>query len=189
MDYEQHGRELIHFTLPPSIDLQAIELFGEDMIPICESKIKELYEKWDQIKFKKNQYNFLIEKTKQQGLNPELVYSFKVNDTAIDEEYIQKWIVYWYRVKKFAIKEPIFPDNQLTDVEIERARSFPYSELLGGKFKAPCPFHKEKSASFMVYKRENYGKCFGCQWYGSTIDFVMQKEDMNFQDAVKYLNR
>lgn len=188
MDYKQLGVKLYHFEFPPPIDLEAIKTFGEDLIPVCDQKIKELQNKWEEIDFKRRQYDFLIQRAKQKKLDYELVYPFKAADIGIETQYIKKWIVYWYRTKRFAQKNPIQQSKNLTDEDIERARSFPFDQLLGGKFKAPCPFHEEKSASFMIFKRQNYGKCFGCQWYGSTIDFVMQKESLSFVEAVRSLN-
>jgi hypothetical protein len=55
----------------------------------------------------------------------------------------------------------------------------------GARWKAPCPFHKEKTASFTVYA--DHWHCFGCGLSGSGIDFLMRIEGMRFPEAAKLL--
>jgi len=57
----------------------------------------------------------------------------------------------------------------------------------GANFKAPCPFHQEKTASFMVSPEKQIFKCFGCSKGGSVFDFVMEMEGMNFREALEFL--
>ena len=52
-----------------------------------------------------------------------------------------------------------------------------------------CPFHKEKTPSFTVSPSKNIYKCFGCGKGGSTVDFVMEHEQMTYPDALRYLAR
>jgi len=53
--------------------------------------------------------------------------------------------------------------------------------------KAPCPFHKEEKPSFTWIKESNRGYCFGCNWKGGIIDFVMNRDGLSFQEAVRFL--
>lgn len=53
--------------------------------------------------------------------------------------------------------------------------------------KALCPFHQEKSPSFVLYN-EHY-HCFGCGAHGDIITFAMQHERLSFVDAVEKLSR
>lgn len=51
-----------------------------------------------------------------------------------------------------------------------------------------CPFHKEKTASFKVYKNNRF-KCFGCNQFGDAIDFIMKRDGLSFIGAVQFLTR
>jgi DNA primase len=78
--------------------------------------------------------------------------------------------------------------GKITDNDIERAKSYPFSQLIETKRGfAKCPFHQEKTASFYINKKKNYGKCFGCLWCGDTIQFLMDTENITFIQAVKRL--
>lgn len=59
----------------------------------------------------------------------------------------------------------------------------------GSNFKALCPFHNEKSPSFMVNPARQSYHCFGCGEGGSAIGFVMAYENLPFPDAVKKTRR
>ncbi len=50
-----------------------------------------------------------------------------------------------------------------------------------------CPFHKEKTPSFMVSDSKGIFKCFGCGKWGDVITFAMEYERLDFIDALKYL--
>src|SRR5688500_20164186 len=58
----------------------------------------------------------------------------------------------------------------------------------GGKdYKACCPFHQEKSASFTVSPDKQFYHCFGCGAHGTAIGFMMEYSGLGFVDAVKDL--
>ncbi|MCK5581933.1 MAG: DNA primase [Candidatus Omnitrophica bacterium] len=57
----------------------------------------------------------------------------------------------------------------------------------GRNFKAPCPFHHEKTPSFVVSPDKQIYHCFGCDAGGNVISFVMQQEHMEFPEAVRML--
>ncbi|MBA1438597.1 MAG: DNA primase [Epsilonproteobacteria bacterium] len=64
-----------------------------------------------------------------------------------------------------------------------------YIELkkAGGNFKAPCPFHDEKSPSFVVSPQKQIYHCFGCGVGGDSIRFVMEYEKLNYPEAIEKL--
>ena len=57
-------------------------------------------------------------------------------------------------------------------------------ERTGSNYRALCPFHSEKTPSFMVSPQKNIFKCFGCGISGDAIKFVMEYEGLNFSDAI-----
>ena len=57
----------------------------------------------------------------------------------------------------------------------------------GREFKACCPFHNEKTASFYVNDEKGFYHCFGCQAHGDAIRFLTDARGMPFMDAVKEL--
>lgn len=57
----------------------------------------------------------------------------------------------------------------------------------GKNLKANCPFHKEKTPSFMVSPDRQRWHCFGCGADGDVIGFLMQYENIDFIEALKIL--
>ena len=50
-----------------------------------------------------------------------------------------------------------------------------------------CPFHDEKSPSFVVSPTKGLFKCFGCGKSGTAVGFVMQHENLTYPEALRYL--
>lgn len=57
----------------------------------------------------------------------------------------------------------------------------------GREFKACCPFHDEKTASFYVNDEKGFYHCFGCQAHGDAIRWLTDQRGLPFMDAVKEL--
>lgn len=57
----------------------------------------------------------------------------------------------------------------------------------GRNFKGLCPFHNEKTPSFIVSPDRQTFHCFGCGKGGSVIDFVMEYEHLEFFEALEQL--
>ena len=80
--------------------------------------------------------------------------------------------------KVFTGKVKTFPPEQ-----IERARNYPLKDLIGTtKNIAKCPFHDDRTASLNI--KNNYYHCHACQITGDTIDFLMRRDGLTFQEAV-----
>src|SRR5512135_1471621 len=57
----------------------------------------------------------------------------------------------------------------------------------GRNYKAPCPFHHEKTPSFMVSPDKQIYHCFGCGAGGNVFSFLMRQENMEFPEVVEML--
>jgi len=65
----------------------------------------------------------------------------------------------------------------------------PYLQMTpaGKNFKASCPFHKEKTPSFMISPDRQTWHCFGCGIGGDAFAFLMRYENIDFIEALKIL--
>ena len=59
----------------------------------------------------------------------------------------------------------------------------------GSNLTGLCPFHVEKIPSFTVYPNTGKFHCYGCGKHGDVINFLREKEDMNFNQALDALDR
>ncbi len=57
----------------------------------------------------------------------------------------------------------------------------------GASYKCLCPFHEEKTPSFMVHKGDSHYHCFGCGAHGDAISFLMEYVKMTFVEALESL--
>jgi DNA primase len=58
-----------------------------------------------------------------------------------------------------------------------------------GWAKLKCPFHDDSHASAAVNLKENIFKCHGCQYKGDAYAIIMQKEGVNFREAITLAKR
>ena len=77
--------------------------------------------------------------------------------------------------------------KQKTDI-VEVVSQYATLAKSGKTFKALCPFHSEKHASFFVYPEQQSWHCFGaCGTGGDVFSFVMKKEGIDFGEALRLL--
>ncbi len=57
----------------------------------------------------------------------------------------------------------------------------------GANFKANCPFHGEKTPSFVVSPQKQIFHCFGCGAGGDSIKFIMEFEKLSYPEAIEKL--
>ena len=77
----------------------------------------------------------------------------------------------------------ILEHNNIVDV----INSYFPLKKAGANYRALCPFHEEKTPSFMVSERKQIYKCFGCGKAGNVITFIMEYEKISFIETLKKL--
>jgi DNA primase len=85
----------------------------------------------------------------------------------------------------------------VTSISIEELKArLPIEQVIGSYlvlrkagplYKAPCPFHNEKTASFTVSPERRSFHCFGCAKHGDVIDFVMEMDHSGWKETVQSL--
>jgi DNA primase len=84
------------------------------------------------------------------------------------------------------------PENILNEIQdkcdiVEVISSYIPLKPSGRNFKACCPFHHEKTPSFVVSPDKQIYHCFGCNSGGNVFNFLKEYEKIDFIDAVKML--
>src|SRR5512134_2077334 len=82
--------------------------------------------------------------------------------------------------------ERIKSANDLAAIVAERGIEL---KKKGRQLVAPCPFHKEKTASFNVSSAKGLFHCFGCGASGDVIGFVTKHDKVSFGGALETLAR
>lgn len=59
----------------------------------------------------------------------------------------------------------------------------------GVNYKGLCPFHDDRTPSFIVSPSKNFCKCFACGEGGNPVNFIMKHEQLSYPDALRYLAR
>jgi len=57
----------------------------------------------------------------------------------------------------------------------------------GVNYKGLCPFHKEKTPSFIVSPSKQIFKCFGCGEAGNAVSFLMKHEYLTYPEAIRWI--
>jgi len=70
---------------------------------------------------------------------------------------------------------------------VEVIREYVPVKAVGANFQALCPFHNEKSPSFVISTEKQIWHCFGCGRGGDVFSFVMEKEGLSFIEALRLL--
>lgn len=59
----------------------------------------------------------------------------------------------------------------------------------GVNYKGLCPFHDDRTPSFVVSPSKGLCKCFACGKGGNAVHFIMEHEQLSYPDALRYLAR
>jgi len=70
---------------------------------------------------------------------------------------------------------------------VELISSYIPVKKAGRNFKALCPFHGEKTPSFVISPERQIWKCFGCNLGGDVFRFLMEYEKMSFAETLHFL--
>lgn len=86
----------------------------------------------------------------------------------------------------------IIPEQQINELKerldiVDIISDYVDLKRAGSSFKGLCPFHNEKTPSFMVSREKNNFHCFGCHAGGDTISFIMQIENLSYIEAIRFL--
>jgi len=86
----------------------------------------------------------------------------------------------------------MIPKNVLDEIEqrsdiVDVIGSYVTLQKAGSNFKGLCPFHSEKTPSFVVYPSSNSFYCFGCGAGGGVFSFIMKAENLDFAGAADFL--
>ena len=84
----------------------------------------------------------------------------------------------------------------ISESVIQKVRNLAIEEVLqsyvklsrkGSTLMGLCPFHAERTGSFVVSPHKNLFHCFSCNRGGDTITFIMEKENLSFIKAVEFI--
>ncbi len=86
----------------------------------------------------------------------------------------------------------MIPDAVLNQIQdrvdiVELVSKYVPLKKAGRNFKGNCPFHHEKTPSFMVSPDKQIFHCFGCGAGGNVFSFLMKTEKQDFREAVETL--
>jgi len=83
--------------------------------------------------------------------------------------------------------EQIIEEVRLRNDIVEVVSGYVKLEKKGRSYWGLCPFHNEKTPSFSVEPNKQFFYCFGCNKGGSVIHFIMNIENLEFVEALKFL--
>ena len=75
-----------------------------------------------------------------------------------------------------------------TDI-VDVVKEFVTLRKAGVNYKGLCPFHNEKTPSFVVSPGKQMCKCFSCGKGGNAVHFLMELEHMTYPEAIKWLGK
>ena len=75
-----------------------------------------------------------------------------------------------------------------TDI-VDVVKEFVTLHKAGVNYKGLCPFHNEKTPSFVVSPAKQICKCYGCGKGGNALHFLMEMEQLTYPEAIKWLGK
>jgi DNA primase len=86
----------------------------------------------------------------------------------------------------------VIPDGVVEEVRaaadiVDVISEFVPLKKAGREYRAKCPFHDERTPSFYVVPAKGFYNCFGCGKSGDVFSFVMERQGLDFVEAVKHV--
>src|SRR5512140_199261 len=86
----------------------------------------------------------------------------------------------------------LFPQSFIDDLRLQAdivqvIQDYVPLKRAGNSYKGLCPFHGEKTPSFIVHRDKGFFHCFGCGVGGDVFKFLELHEKVGFQEAVRLL--
>ncbi len=103
------------------------------------------------------------------------------------------WPPFFFCIFAIGTKEKILIKPETIQTIIDAARiedvvgDFVPLKKRGVNYIGLCPFHNEKTPSFVVSPSKGIFKCFGCGKSGTAVGFIMEHEHYSYPEALKYL--
>ncbi|MGH7894365.1 MAG: CHC2 zinc finger domain-containing protein, partial [Candidatus Binatia bacterium] len=85
--------------------------------------------------------------------------------------------------------QPLLDDIRAAVDIVDLVGRFVNLRKAGQNWKGLCPFHAEKTPSFMVNPAKGIFHCFGCGVGGDVFGFLMRQDRLTFPEAVRTLAR
>lgn len=198
MDHFSSGAQMRHYRYPQRVDAEEIPFFSDGLAEVIPEKLAELTAYADELSSIRKKNLLGIKKLKNITPFTRWFLNFWVEASFSEYAVVQKWLAYWLRLNKMLKPEKVVLPKErkgVTDEEILIAKEFPLEQLYQGVLRKNgnhltglCPFHEEKTPSFVIYEDQNRFHCFGaCNQGGDAIDFVMRRDNCDMNEAVKGL--
>ena len=78
-----------------------------------------------------------------------------------------------------AVKDRV-PMSSIVGIDVKLTKK-------GSEQEACCPFHGERTGSFMINDAKQFAQCFGCGWNGDVIKYLIERKSMTFIAALRML--
>lgn len=181
--------ELPHKPAVPT-DREWLSMYPEETREMLREKLEELEPEAEELR---NQIKMDFTKAAK---HPHDINVWLMHDYATEQGLVPRLMELEKQIKRFKwlLRPANHSRNAISDSDIDYARQMSLETLMGlqfkpagaGKLKASCPFHHDRSPSLIVFP-DNHYHCFSCGKHGSSIDYLMETENISFIEAVKVL--
>ena len=88
----------------------------------------------------------------------------------------------------------MIPDNVIEDIKMRNdiadvIGTYVTLKRAGSNMTGLCPFHNEKTPSFVVFRATQSFYCFGCAAAGDVVTFIRRIENLEYVDSLRFLAR